>query len=383
MSIIVFSGAIIFFANIFFIDFGIGMNYYFLFLLFLILSLLIDTNIRFNKKYIFFHFVLLSNLAIIDIPDMFSSELRYSSFFIMSTFLGPLIRSETIDKIRVSLLSFILRLAVFVTFLSFLFILLGIDTRPPSRPDFNGLYKHSMIFGPIAGLSSIFLLHKLVDTKLSASKRYVIVVFLMTSLVSIIISGSRIAMLSVFGALIYYIGMNFVFFVVRNFKSFLLSIGLLFSSFPLWSDKTENLLNKIEYSENQNDLTASRSMIWLARFEEFKSSPIIGVGFASIGKNDLTNVDKETGKIEPGSSWLAILSMTGLLGFISFLSLLPINDLFKRSKTQNEKLLLSMVFFFFIHMLAEGYIYSAGSGLFFLFWLVLGVLNVSVNYDKI
>jgi hypothetical protein len=190
-------------------------------------------------------------------------------------------------------------------------------------------------------------------------------------------------MLSVFGALIYYIGMNFVFFVVRNFKSFLLSIGLLFSSFPLWSDKTENLLNKIEYSENQNDLTASRSMIWLARFEEFKSSPIIGVGFASIGKNDLTNVDKETGKIEPGSSWLAILSMTGLLGFISFLSLLPINDLFKRSKTQNEKLLLSMVFFFFIHMLAEGYIYSAGSGLFFLFWLVLGVLNVSVNYDKI
>ncbi len=65
---------------------------------------------------------------------------------------------------------------------------------------------------------------------------------------------------------------------------------------------------------------------------EFESSPLIGVGFDAIDLNLSSasgGYDKDSGMVESGSSWLIILSMTGLIGAILlFPVLLVLTDSF-------------------------------------------------------
>lgn len=110
-----------------------------------------------------------------------------------------------------------------------------------------------------------------------------------------------------------------------------------------------------------------------ARIKEFTSSPIYGIGFCVVDPR-YDAVNKSTGQIEPGSSWLTIASMTGLLGLITFLSIV-VSSFKKVVKIKND--FYSMLFagcltFFIFHMLAEGYIMAPGSYLNFIFWLLIG-----------
>jgi O-antigen ligase len=144
-------------------------------------------------------------------------------------------------------------------------------------------------------------------------------------------------------------------------------------------------MNKISSAQESGDITSSRTNLWNARLTEFSSSPIVGIGFASVNVdlNEEARFDEETGKVEPGSSWLAILSMTGILGFLFFFIMFVKYFLFiwKKANSNNIYLCLlgSLLVFYAIHMLGEGYIISSGSGLFFYFWLLLGVIDI---YNK-
>ena len=69
---------------------------------------------------------------------------------------------------------------------------------------------------------------------------------------------------------------------------------------------------------NTGGTFSSRESLWMARIAEIKSHPLTGVGFCCVDPR-LTPVNTQTGVIEPGSSWLAIFSMTGILGFLSFI----------------------------------------------------------------
>jgi len=101
-----------------------------------------------------------------------------------------------------------------------------------------------------------------------------------------------------------------------------------------------------------------------------------GVGFAALRYEKSAKGPMEKGTIEPGSSYLAILSMTGLLGAISFLLLMlpmlsPSN---LRKASQVSVYPIACLMFFAIHFVGEGYIFAAGSVQNVIFWLVCGVL---------
>ena len=89
--------------------------------------------------------------------------------------------------------------------------------------------------------------------------------------------------------------------------------------------------------------------------------------------------DNYTGTTETGSSWLALLSMTGLIGFSIFCSIFfPIVRLLKtkalKTRTSGEAaLLLPLVAIFFTTMFTEGYVLAGGSFFCYFFWLLLGV----------
>ncbi len=82
----------------------------------------------------------------------------------------------------------------------------------------------------------------------------------------------------------------------------------------------------------------------------------------------------KTGTIEPGSSWLFLLSSLGLYGFLSFLIPFAYNTymLYKNLNTGfNGGLLCSIMVLFSVHMLIEGYVVAPGAYLCFLLWLSL------------
>ena len=133
----------------------------------------------------------------------------------------------------------------------------------------------------------------------------------------------------------------------------------------------------MDSSENTGSLTSSRDGLWEDRIKEFKAFPIFGVGFASYNLNYIQSehsINLQSGTVEPGSSWLFLLSSLGLYGFLSLL--LPIIYLicmlYKDSGTGlNGGLVGSIMTLFSVHMLVEGFVIASGSYLCFLLWLSL------------
>ena len=72
--------------------------------------------------------------------------------------------------------------------------------------------------------------------------------------------------------------------------------------------------------------------------------------------------------------------MTGLFGFIPIILLFTMHLKFfvkRERKTFLQNYVGGVLIFISIHMFAEGYIFSAGSGMFFYLWLLLGVVEIT------
>ena len=148
------------------------------------------------------------------------------------------------------------------------------------------------------------------------------------------------------------------------------------ATFPLWGNAMDAVIAKNEANVRAGGATNSRDKLWDARINEFKENPVYGVGFAAIDRNSSgdTGFDVRTGMVESGSSWLIILSMTGLLGALMIVPVLL--RAYMTAYRDDEKfsaLVCGVLTMFFVHMLAEGYIFYGGSQMAFMMWLTVGV----------
>ncbi len=118
--------------------------------------------------------------------------------------------------------------------------------------------------------------------------------------------------------------------------------------------------------------TASRDDLWAARIREFQKSPIVGVGFQVTDAEGFA----AGSSIEPGSSYLVLASSTGLVGVLGFVllvgSYVPVLRDRRFRDHPGAPLLLGTATLFLTHQLFEGYIFSVGQLLNFIFWLTLG-----------
>ena len=144
---------------------------------------------------------------------------------------------------------------------------------------------------------------------------------------------------------------------------------------PLWQNALDGLAEKQERNISSGSTFHSRADKWGQRIEEFKSSPIVGYGFASV---DPANKDQSIGaggkSIETGSSWLSVLSMTGIIGFI-LIMWIYIKAFLSVYKWTKDTLLLSVLTLLSVNICTEGYIFFGGSFLAFLFWITIGVCS--------
>ncbi|WP_181988995.1 O-antigen ligase family protein [Parabacteroides gordonii] len=262
-----------------------------------------------------------------------------------------------------------------IVLLSFLLKFIAPD-QVTNDSGFCGLTAHSMVLSPLAGICILYSLYRFhfseTHRELYKESAYIGISFLV-----LLLSGSRGALAAtVVGVAFFYIRL-YRRQMGKMLQAVLFILLLAVSTSALWWPYTERLRQKTETSRKNGGTVASREGIWQDRIDEFTAYPLFGVGFSSFNLDYIQSehtINRHTGTIEPGTSWLFLLSSMGLYGFLSFF--LPfaygIYILFKELDTGLKGgLLSSMMILFSVHMLIEGYITASGAYLCFLLWLSL------------
>lgn len=328
-----------------------------------------------NKKYLFFISTIFLSIWLNDIPALFQPYLRLFAFFSLAFMVGPFFVNERLNRIRRLLFVRTLQIQRWLVLLSLILKFIA-PVQVTNHSGFCGLTVQSMVLSPLAGICLVYSLYRfhLSETR---SERYKESVCLCICFLVLLLSGSRGALAAtVVAVAVFYIRLY------RHQMGKLLQTGLfvlllVISTSALWWPYTERLRQKTESSRKNGGTVSTRERIWQDRIDEFWAFPVFGVGFASYNLNIIQSehtINRQTGTIEPGTSWLFLLSSLGLYGFLSFLIPFVRNVyvLFKGLDFGfNGGLLCSIMVLFAVHMLIEGYIISSGAYLCFLLWLSL------------
>ena len=317
-------------------------------------------------------------------PAIFKSWERFVFFIVVISVISPLITNHSFIRIRVLAFQWVLYLACFIAISSFFCYFLGINYMRHYSIDntaagwFGGITVNSMILGPISTISTIYLLwlyfrKKNLQTRI---KRILLLGGFFCSFCSVLLTASRGSFVAVLVGIISVLYFSFRRNLMKLLRIFFLASLIMAVGFPIYAPLAKNLVIKQSANIESGGTFSSRSSKWGNRIAEIKSSPIFGIGFASVDSHNVGDYDGRT--IEPGSSWLGVLSMTGMIGGISVLGLITRCYVFlsRRIKCYESILLLSLLNTLIVHMMSEGYIFAAGSVLFFVFWLLVGVISV-------
>lgn len=304
--------------------------------------------------------------------------ISYASLFLLAS---PFFQSQYMRKFRHSSLIVCCIFCIFIGIGSFIAYFLGYSAQAYRAMDegvdvsvydvgrFSGIASHSMSLGPIAGIGAIVCVY----LALVYNKRFMYLLAL-PCLASMLFAASRGAFIATLS------GILFIIYKFSSSKSKFIkhSISIVIVAvltFPIWGSALSGLQTKHSSHADDTEIFDSRSTKFKARFMEIQSSPIWGVGFSAIDPKCGDNYHRTRGTIEPGSSWLAILSMTGIIGLFLFIRMCKhsLRSL-RRSDSQLSMLLISVFVLLSVHMLVEGYIFASGNTLCYYVSLVIGCM---------
>ncbi|MDD5779495.1 MAG: O-antigen ligase family protein [Bacteroidales bacterium] len=331
-----------------------------------------------DKKYIAFIVFLVFNLIICSPESFYGVWERLGIFTALFLVVSSFFVGNYARRFRWQALKTLLGIVVVLSTLSFFGFFLGINmmvrfdevlTEYQSNAGwFSGFYTHSMLLGPMSALAACCIIYLALK-----KKSYIIALCAIPSIGSVMFAASRTAFIAMIIA--------FLFMVYRyseskaTFSKILIASSLvLVISFPLWNTGLDRMASKQQAFETQGRF-GSRTDKWTHRLEEFETSPIWGIGFSTVSRQS-GDVDTSSGTIEPGSSWFAILSMTGIVG-IAFVFIFFRGAFYaiKKSINQRAVLLMAMLIFISIHMFGEGYIFAGGNPVAVIAWLIVGCGN--------
>lgn len=356
--------------------------FYYLLMVFGLVFILAQKPVKVNFLAFLFTIASISSLIVNDVPPLFSANERLLVFILISSVAGPLLNSPNISLFRNQIFRLINRILILFSALSFLTYILGIAFPWSGTGTNSGLFNHSLMLGPLSAVSLLLLVYIKIDfvnLHLNVKYKKYLNFLILLVFMALLVSSSRSSILGAAAGLLFFIYKvnqnRFGKFIVTFFKTILIVV----ISSPLWFSFADGIIQKMEYSDSQGGLTSSRNAHWDARLYEFNSSPLFGIGFATADiKSPLAiGINEQTGGLEPGSSWIAILAMTGVFGFVVIVLLFGYLFVFLwRDKNNLSKsgILGALLLFFSLHMGAEGYFLAAGSFLFFYIWLLFGVI---------
>lgn len=297
---------------------------------------------------------------------------RYLLFLLMFIGTGPLLQSQAVNDFRYLVYNYMQIIVVIITLGSFAAYVVKLPIAF-GHAGFKGLTPHSMDLSPVAALASLYLLDRIKYGDVGKQK-IIAVLSLICSIITMIMAASRGAILGFIVSSIFllYAGSKKL---NRMFGTMLLLTAVLTALViinPL--SMMDGIEAKFERTEIDSDLSGGRQLGLEKRFQEFKESPLFGVGFSSMKYSQVG----QNGHFEPGSGWVFILSSMGVLGLV-FSILMCFGSISNSYAFPKLALLSSSCLFFVIHSLIEGYILTVSNGLCLYMWLLVG-LGTSKKY---
>ena len=290
--------------------------------------LLYKGGFKVSPPFIALYFVIILNILVSDIPPYFKPMQRVVIFMLLTLVCTSAMNTNIAVRFRAYLFQYTIYGLGIIAVGSFFCFFAGINLMA-SRADimsdfekyastggwFGGLASHSMMLGPIAMISALafyFIYQKKTD------KIFLILFFM--SAMSAVFAASRAALLGLVIAIIYNLIFGKVNALIRKRMIGLLVLSAILT-IPIAGIAFKGVINKQENRNAQSTSLNSRQGKFDSRIEEFKSSPILGIGFSSVNPES-GDADPITGRIEPGTSHLSVLSMLGLLGFAVYIAIL-------------------------------------------------------------
>lgn len=342
---------------------------------------------KFNLVYIALLAYIPLEIMIMSPDDMFSPWQRYFLFAIIIVTCSGMCVSEQLIIARNRIFEITCFACAFLGVGSFFARFLGINymrvynlsvSELNATGLFGGLASHSMLLGPAAGVGTLYLVNYAFK-----ERKKILWLCAAFSLVSVLFASSRSAFLSVIAGIMVFIQLSSES-IGKFFKYIMVIFIVIACTMPLWQKAMSGLIEKQQNNVTAGSTFSSREDKWSQRITEFESSPVFGYGFASV---DPANKDHSIGmggkSLESGSSWLSVLSMTGIIGFILIMSIY-LKSFRSAYRFTRNPLMLSVLTLLSVHMFAEGYIFFGGSFLAFLFWITIGVCSdqeYEVLYD--
>ncbi len=301
---------------------------------------------------------------------------------IVSAF-SPLIRSNMGRLMREGLWRNLCWSAVVITFLSVLWRIGGLSGPVLyTKQGYPGITVHAMLFGPLAGIATVFLFSKTLS-----QRRYWLIAVVIICFLASFASSSRAAVGATFIGCLVVLMMALKKGRLLTWLRILSPVVLVIVLYMMLYPEKEETFRLLRVEDIQSKgFVNTREARWDLRVQEFKESPIIGLGIGmSKEYEQAVNVGFGRGfttTVEPGSAYLTVLSMTGAAGALSLLLVIlaELNGLRKRwSKIPVERKyqIAGIGSLLFVHGIAEGWIYSAGAVLCLFFWLWLGIVRDS------
>ena len=349
----------------------LGGAYYAVLIGILAIVMLSAGKIRLNIEMLLIYFACFCSIYFNDIPSFFKSEYRLISFIAITLLVSPAISSNFLAVFRIKLFRNMLTGIVLLVLLSFASRFVGLSNNQGMY--WCGIVNHSMTLGPVCGIAFITVLSDWIvaGKNYTATKKYCLAVTIIAALACLFGASSRAAILATVMGTFIVTGAHFK--ANQIFKWGTLITIVLVLSTPLWSPLWDTVMTKNQNSETLS--LSSREVIWRQRIDEFRSHPVFGTGFGTVDiEAEASLFNEQSGQVETGSSWLSILSMTGLVGIFAFL-LLQYNTIFRFVRLADRKsmiLLLGLLFFWYGEMCAEGFWFAAGSFEFFFLWTLFG-----------
>lgn len=305
------------------------------------------------------------NYLVGNVNPILNSWPRLISFIFAINIIGPLLINTKTIKFR-NILFITCIYSILIIFIINIGLVIKMDAI--NFEGYNGNLESQLLLGALASLSIITFTVLFIYTK-SLFYKFIYLISFIISFPVLLLSASRSAILSLIISLCFY----FIF----NLKKSLPIISFLFLFTLLTFDKLQIysnvLIEKIDKRNNSGDITAGRSGIYYDNFLDFKANPLFGSGFYNLINVSNSKINND-GSLEYSSSWLFILSSTGILGLFYFLHLIYKSIITSVKMNYNkidkyDTIACLYMIFFIVHSNFEGYIFSAGGLLFFTFWI--------------
>lgn len=315
-----------------------------------------------------FLLILLTGISTMFSEALELSVVRWTLWCLLLLSYGPLFVSPSFMWFRRMQWQIAMTGCVLVSISSFFWLIVGAPNY--GRGLFTGTLRHSMLLGPVGGITAVWVLAKILN-----DRNAWLIPFFLCAVTCCVASGSRLALASMVAGILVCALIS-----ITASPALIIFVILAGASSLIIFEEEMNILTQTDQADMiyshyyRKALTNTREELWESRLQEFGESPVTGIGFAGVTQSQEISTYIP---VEPGSSYLSILSMTGLLGLLGFgVALFSyVSRLVRVYSTLGVSLKASIFgvsIFWAVHMAGEGYLCGSGSILSLLFWLWAG-----------